>query len=102
MLFSTKLTSLINALGLIDSASLENHHNKSQNSGSHKWPKTFFMRCIVVLNMIMHVSIQVKGMIKSLMVSGRWEYLCVIAVSSQIRGAFLAHVMQSSDAEVPT
>ena len=45
MLFPTKLTSLINTLGLIDSASLENHHNNRRDSGSHKWPKTFFGRC---------------------------------------------------------
>ena len=41
MLFPTKLSSLINTLGLIDSVSLETHHNKGRNSGSHKWPKTF-------------------------------------------------------------
>ena len=41
MLFSTKLTLLINTLGLIDSALLENHHNKRRDNGSHKWPKTF-------------------------------------------------------------
>ena len=41
MLFPTKLTSLINTLGLIDSASLENHQNNRRNSGTHKWPKTF-------------------------------------------------------------
>ena len=46
MLFPTKLTSLINTRGLIDSASLENHHNNRRNSGSHKWPKTFFGRCM--------------------------------------------------------
>ena len=119
MLFPTKLTSLINTLELIDSASLENHHNtlrwrhngcdsvsnhqphecllnclfrrrskktskprvtglcvgnspgtgefpaqmasnaenvsiwwrhhERRNSGNHKWPKTFFGRCISVL-----------------------------------------------------
>ena len=48
MLFPKKLTSLIDTLGLIDSASLENHHIKRRNSGSHKWPKTFFGRCICV------------------------------------------------------
>ena len=42
MLFLTKLTSLINTLRLLDSASLENHHNNRRNSGSYKWPKTFF------------------------------------------------------------
>ena len=42
MLFPTTFTSLINTRGLIDSASLESHHNKSRNSGSHKWPKTFW------------------------------------------------------------
>ena len=42
MLFPTKLTSLINTLGLIDSASIEIHHNKRRNTGSHKWPKTFW------------------------------------------------------------
>ena len=42
MLFPTKFTSLINPRRLIDSASLENHHNSRRNSGSHKWPKTFF------------------------------------------------------------
>ena len=41
MIFPTKLTSLINTWGLIDSASLENHHNNRRNSGGHKWPKTF-------------------------------------------------------------
>ena len=42
MLFPTKLTSLINTQGLIDSASLKkNHHNNRRNSGSHTWPKTF-------------------------------------------------------------
>ena len=46
MLFPTKLTSLINTRGLIDSASLENHRNNRRNSGSHKWPKTFFGWCI--------------------------------------------------------
>ena len=51
MLFPTKLTSLINTLGLIDSASLENHHNNRRDSGSHKWPKTFFGRCIFIVCM---------------------------------------------------
>ena len=46
MLFPTKLTSLINMRGLIDSVSLENHHNNRRNSGSHKWPKTFLGRCM--------------------------------------------------------
>ena len=46
MLFPAKLTSLINTRGLIDSASLENHHNNRRNSGSHKWPKTFLGWCI--------------------------------------------------------
>ena len=41
MLFPTKLTPLINTRGLIDSASLKNHHNNKHDSGSHKWPKTF-------------------------------------------------------------
>ena len=36
------IDSLINTRGLIDSASLENHHNNRCYSGSHKWPKTFF------------------------------------------------------------
>ena len=49
MLFPTKLTSLIYTLGLIESASLENRHNKRRNSGSHKWPKTFFGRCMGTL-----------------------------------------------------
>ena len=46
MLFPTKLTSLINTRGLIDSASLENHHNNGRDSGSHQWPKTFLGRCM--------------------------------------------------------
>ena len=41
MLFPTKFTSLINTRGLIDSASLENHHNNRPNIGSQEWPKTF-------------------------------------------------------------
>ena len=46
MLFPTKFTSLINTRGLIDSASLENHHNNRPNrSGNHKWPETFLERC---------------------------------------------------------
>ena len=40
MLFPTKLTSLINTLWLIDSASPETHHNNRRNSGRHKWLKT--------------------------------------------------------------
>ena len=46
MLFPTKPTSLIDTRGLIGSASLENHHYNRRNSGSHKWPKTIFGRCI--------------------------------------------------------
>ena len=42
MLFPTRLTSLINTEGLIDSASLEKHHNNRRNSGGNKWPKTFW------------------------------------------------------------
>ena len=42
MFFPTKLTPLINTRGLIDSASLKNHHNNRHNSGSHKWPNTFW------------------------------------------------------------
>ena len=45
MLFPTKLTSSIKTRGLIDSATVEHHHNNRRNSGSHKWPKTFFGRC---------------------------------------------------------
>ena len=41
MLFPTKLISLINTRGLIDSASLENHHNNRRSSGSHTWSKSF-------------------------------------------------------------
>ena len=48
MLFSTKLTPLINTRGLIDSDSLETHHNNRRNSGSHKWPKTVFGWCISI------------------------------------------------------
>ena len=48
MLFPTKLTPLINTRGLIDSASLKNHHNNRLDSGSHKWPKTFFGRCTYI------------------------------------------------------
>ena len=42
MLFPTRLTSLLNTRGLIDSASLEYHHNNRRNSDSHKCPKTFW------------------------------------------------------------
>ena len=48
MLFSSKLIPLINTRGLIDSASLKNHHNNRHNSGSHKWPKTCFGWCTLV------------------------------------------------------
>ena len=56
----TKLTSLINTRGLIDNASLENHHNKSHNSGSHKWPKTFFRRCRYGANMVDWVNVCIR------------------------------------------
>ena len=45
MLFPTKFTSPINTRGLVDCASLENHHNNRRNSGGHKWSKTYFGRC---------------------------------------------------------
>ena len=46
MLFPTKITSLFNTRGLIDSASLENHHNNRPKNRSHQWTKTFLGRCI--------------------------------------------------------
>ena len=40
--FPTKITSLINTRGLVDSDSPENHHNNRRNSESQRWPKTFW------------------------------------------------------------
>ena len=40
--FPTKITSLINSQGLVDSDSPENHHNNRRNSESQRWPKTFW------------------------------------------------------------
>ena len=75
MLFPTKLTSLINTRGLIDSASLENHHNKSHNSGSHKWPKTFWGRCVPIM-FISYIAIMKFNSSK--------DFVCLIGISSEL------------------